>query len=180
MRVEPRDCLRDDARNTSAPIPTRFPEGCAEHRHRPRVQRRAGRHCSGARLGPESRPPRKTLRGKDASRIWCRGSRVFQGRPRENAMVEWKSASRFVRDGVALRVRLRAYRRGPPRVQHWHRPRRLVPPPRAAADDPPTPLAFDVVLYRDAGFPGRTHLATARRLRGPSPREAARRAASAR
>ena len=38
-----------------------------------------------------------------------------------------------------------------PRVQHWHRPRRLVPPPRAAADDPPTPLAFDVVLYRDAG-----------------------------
>lgn len=41
-----------------------------------------------------------------------------------------------------------------PRVQHWHRPRRLVPPPRAAADDPPTPLAFDVVLYRDAGFPG--------------------------
>ena len=125
VRVEPRDCLRDDARNTSAPIPTRFPEGCAEHRHRPRVQRRAGRHCSGARLGPESRPPRKTLRGKDASRIWTRGGSVFQGRPRENAMVEWKSASRSVRDGVALRVRLRAYRRGPP--------------PRAALAPPSTP-----------------------------------------
>ena len=41
-----------------------------------------------------------------------------------------------------------------PLVQHRHLRRRLARSPRAAAEDPPTPLAFDVVLYRDAGFSG--------------------------
>lgn len=64
VRIEPRDGLRDDARDTSAPIPTRFAEGRAENRHRRRLRWRAGRHCSGARIGPESPPPRKTLRSR--------------------------------------------------------------------------------------------------------------------
>ena len=65
-----------------------------------------------------------------------------------------------------------------PRVQHWHRPRRLVPLPAP----PPTTRrpSRSMCCTATRGFPGRTHLATARRLRGPAAREAARRAASAR
>ena len=86
VRIEPRDGLRDDARDTSAPIPTRFAEGRAENRHRRRLRRRAGRHCSGARIGPESLPPRKTLRfeGKEMSRF---------GRGRAE-LTRWRKARR--------------------------------------------------------------------------------------
>lgn len=53
-----------------------------------------------------------------------------------------------------------------------------LPAPPPTTRRPPSRSMWCCTATR--GFPGRTHLATARRLRGPSPREAARRAASAR
>ena len=99
----------------------------------------------------------KNASGERRVELWeSRAS--FSCRPRENAMVEWKSASRSVTDGVALRVRLRAYRRDPPpraALAPASTPRSPSPRRRRRPADPPR-VRCGAVPRRGVSRDGRT------------------------